>query len=299
MTRTLLHRRTTGWRSGLLRGLAAAGLSLAAVCATGLSSAQAEPPPGYELTFADEFDEWGVDFSNTWDTHWRKWQLRHMGGNNDRALKVADWERLKGQKRVGDLLHEGGLKWESNYLHLVKGGHLRLRTWPVPDSVRDQLHGFPFVAGMINGARAHNQTYGYWEARLNVGKVGSGHHFAFWLLPSNHTWPPEIDILEVNDDDGYLYHFSHQNGYVPPITYYRPPGGLDRWITVGFEWRPDAMIWTVDGREMRRERANIPARPMYPLMTLEVGSYWPGWPDSKTEWPNEVLVDYIRIYEKG
>ena len=33
------------------------------------------------------------------------------------------------------------------------------------------------------------------------------------------------------------------------------------------------------------------------LMNLAVGGYWPGYPDETTEFPQEMLVDYLRVYQ--
>ena len=69
-------------------------------------------------------------------------------------------------------------------------------------------------------------------------------------------------------------------------------------MTVVFEWPTKEMIWTIDGKQVRRHTATIGAKPMYPLFSWEVGSNWPGWIDSSTPWPAEVVVDYLRVYEK-
>jgi len=279
----------------LLPALVAAGLILGTIPA-----AQAVPPAGYVMRFAEEFDGWGVDFTHKWDTHWVAWNVRHLAGNNDQSIKAADWERLRGGKTVGELLRKSKkLPRKRNYLHQVGRGKLKMRAWPVPDDLRYEFWGFPFVAGMLAGPRAHAQTYGYWETRLRLKKIGKGQHFALWLLPTDNSWPPEVDMLEAVSGDGWLYTNTHvKDGVAPPINWFKPPRRPDAWMTVGFEWTPKEMIWTIDGKQVRRHTANIGAKPMYPLFSWEVGSNWPGWIDSSTPWPAEVVVDYLRVYEK-
>ena len=262
-------------------------------------TASAEPPAGYTLRFAEEFNGGGVDFTNRWDSYWHRWNVRHLAGNNDKAVKAADHERLRGSRTVGDLLRSSGLPRKSNYLHEVRGGKMRLRAWPVPGELRDEFLGFPYVAGMVAGPRAHAQKFGYWETRLRVTSLSKGQHFALWLLPDDHGWPPEIDMLEVVSGDGWLYANTHvKNGVAPPITYVKPSGRMNAWMTVGFEWTPEELIWTIDGKQIRRHWPDIGDRPMYPLMSWEIGGNWPGSPDGSTVWPAEIMVDYLRVYEK-
>ena len=32
-------------------------------------------------------------------------------------------------------------------------------------------------------------------------------------------------------------------------------------------------------------------------MNVAVGGYWPGMPDETTEFPQEMIVDYVRVYQ--
>ncbi|MEC8321565.1 MAG: family 16 glycosylhydrolase, partial [Planctomycetota bacterium] len=68
------------------------------------------------------------------------------------------------------------------------------------------------------------------------------------------------------------------------------------------EWTPDAIVWFVDGKETHRfgrvsaQREKIPDKPMYLILNLAVGGFWPGPPGEATVWPSTMEVDSVRIY---
>jgi len=39
--------------------------------------------------------------------------------------------------------------------------------------------------------------------------------------------------------------------------------------------------------------------PFFLLLNLAVGGNWPGYPDATTKFPQRMLVDYVRVYEKS
>jgi len=39
--------------------------------------------------------------------------------------------------------------------------------------------------------------------------------------------------------------------------------------------------------------------PFYIILNLAVGGDWPGTPDSTTEFPQQMWVDYVRVYKQA
>jgi Domain of unknown function (DUF4082)/Glycosyl hydrolases family 16/Bacterial Ig domain len=288
----------------------AAGNASEPATATATTLAAAPPPAladgfvpdGYALAWSDEFDSLSLGGPNggqNWSPYYTGWNVRHLAGNSDDAVKMADYEQLRdGGDTVGDALRQTGL-WgsRSGYLHEVAGGQLALRGYPVPSGQQSAFWGFPYVAGMISGQPSFSQRYGYWETRVWPNTVSKGHHLAVWLLPTDNAWPPEIDILEVIG--GYpnmLTTNSHGESPDKPITFIYDKGPVDQWWVLGFEWTPTTMRWTINGEVVREHPNYITNRNLYFLITWDIASNWPGDPDASTDWPAEVLVDYVRVY---
>ena len=45
-------------------------------------------------------------------------------------------------------------------------------------------------------------------------------------------------------------------------------------------------------------RGRFDSQPFFLLLNLAVGGNWPGDPDGTTQFPQQMLVDYVRVYQK-
>lgn len=183
----------------------------------------------------------------------------------------------------------------------LRDGTLALRAYRLPEEARSEFWGFPNAAGMLSTQNSHSQTYGYWEAAFRINSLEKGMHLALWLMPADNSWPPEIDILEIvnndpNGSDGQLGEWGsnvHGGG-----------GGLQfdqvsdwqGWHKVGLEATPTSLRWFYDG-VLVREEANFIHKSMYFLTTWEIGSRWSGAPDQDLTTPGEIEFDYVRAYQ--
>lgn len=276
-------------------------------------------PNGYELAFEDNFDHGGsptgVDLISkngglvtnqvnggprpaAWETHFAGWGVRHLEGNNDQALKADANYRGQG----GPSLGEHGIR-----LHdITEGGTLKLYGLPTPAALQDQFE-MPYLGGMVSGEKQHAQTYGYWEMRLRINSLSHGHHWAFWLIPSDHSWPPEIDMLEVvgsnpenqTDADHFFFNSILTDPNTDSYTRIVPPKGHNAWYTIGFLWTESEMRWFIDGQEVRKRPAMGGDKALYFLASPEIGGKWVGAPTTDTNWPTEAELDYIRVYRKS
>ena len=154
-------------------------------------------------------------------------------------------------------------------------------------------------------------TYGRVEARIDIPN-GQGIWPAFWMLGANFSelgWPlsGEIDILENVGEKNVVYGTLHGPGYSGGggIGAYRTDVNLDEdYHVYAIDWDEYVIRWYVDG-----ELANIVSvnaldgkqwvynHDFFMLLNLAVGGYWPGYPDETTEFPQEMLVDYVRVYQ--
>jgi beta-glucanase (GH16 family) len=78
----------------------------------------------------------------------------------------------------------------------------------------------------------------------------------------------------------------------------------DDYHVFAVEWEPGEVRWFVDGRPYHRTTtADLPTgarwvfdRPFFLLLNVAVGGSWPGDPDGSSTFPQQMLVDYVRVY---
>jgi len=170
---------------------------------------------------------------------------------------------------------------------------------------------YGYTSGMISSggrsgetAPGFTYTYGYGEARVKIPK-GTGLWPAFWILPADHSWPPEIDAMEILGDTPNVAHMTYHyldgaGGSPSPGATWAGPDFSSGWHTFGVDWQPDAITWYIDGVERWRftDAAAITNKASYLLLNLAVGGDWPGAPDASTVFPADFLVDYVRVWDR-
>ena len=155
------------------------------------------------------------------------------------------------------------------------------------------------------------QEYGRFEARMKL-PGGQGVWPAFWLLGADVDttgWPGcgEIDIMENVGKEPGKVHGPRYSGDSPLTGAYALPNGkrfADAFHTFALEWSPSAVKFFVDGHPYETETPDsIPEgkrwvfdHPFFVLLNFAVGGKWPGNPDAETRFPQELLVDYVRVY---
>jgi beta-glucanase (GH16 family) len=226
--------------------------------------------PGWQLTFQDEFD--GADVDTT------KWVKRYKWGeaqiNGELQAYVDDAFQL-----AGGVLTIAGDKRAATYAGQT----------------------FQYASGVL--CSVHQQTYGYFEARLKV-PAGQGMWPAFWLLGAvGTTGVNEIDVHEIlGNAPSTVYMTVHWGtdyaaGHESDGSSWVGPDFSADFHVFGLEWRPDAIIWTIDGVEHKRHTGDgIPQVPMYVILNLAIGGSWPGAPDATTPFPANYQIDYVRAY---
>jgi beta-glucanase (GH16 family) len=163
------------------------------------------------------------------------------------------------------------------------------------------------------------QTYGRFEARIKIPR-GQGIWPAFWMLgddvETGSGWPKsgEIDIMEnIGKEPGMVHGTIHGPGYSGEhgigAPYSLPAGQkfADDFHIFAVEWEPETIRFYVDGHlYATRTPADLPKgtkwvydHPFFVLLNLAVGGSWPGSPDASSIFPQEMLVDYVRVYRRS
>ncbi|AHC14184.1 carbohydrate binding domain-containing protein [Salinispira pacifica] len=186
----------------------------------------------------------------------------------------------------------------------------------------EPFQGSPYTSAKITTQDKADWLYGRFEFRAKLPE-GQGIWPAIWMMPTDYElygqWPSsgEIDIVELVGHEPDTVHGTLHYGL--PHTYtgssYPLPEGKfsDDFHTFALEWEPGIFRWYVDGNLYRTQsewfsrKEGQPAdytwpapfdRSFYLQLNLAVGGNWPGYPDETTRFPQQMEVDYIRVYEK-
>jgi beta-glucanase (GH16 family) len=175
-----------------------------------------------------------------------------------------------------------------------------------------------YTSARIQTRGLFSQAYGRFEASMQLPPGGKGIWPAFWLLGDNDdtaNWPKcgEIDIIENIGDPAIIYSTVHGPGYsgAHGISAKFPlPAGES--VSTAFhlyavEWAPRDIKFFFDEHLIaERTPADLPAgttwvydHPFFILLNMAVGGAWPGNPDEATAFPQQMLVNYVRVYTRS
>ena len=156
-------------------------------------------------------------------------------------------------------------------------------------------------------------AYGRIESRLQVPTGGDGLWPAFWSLGTDITYNPwpgagEIDFMEyVSRVPNEIFGTIHGPGYNGGGSF----GGIYDFgerVDLGYhtftvEWEPNLITWYVDGIQYHQaEPSDVPGpwvfeKPFFLLLNFAIGGNFGGAVDPANSYPQEYLVDYIRVYQ--
>jgi len=185
-----------------------------------------------------------------------------------------------------------------------------------------------------DGTVLFSKRYGRVEFRARV-PWGKGLWPALWMLPVDDAYGPwaasgEIDLMEiVGEKPQEVLNSIHFGSTFPHrslvTTTQALPGGslVSDWHSYAVEWEPGRIRFYVDDVQTctydhwwschrLRDGLGVQAdddsdlhpwpapfdQPFYLLMNVAVGGNFPGVPNEKTRFPAELVVDYVRVYEK-
>ena len=188
----------------------------------------------------------------------------------------------------------------------------------------DQGYTKNYTSARLNSKYAFR--YGRIEVRAQLPE-GVGTWPAIWLLGTNidedgaywdnlgydtTPWPAcgEIDIMEFLGHDtrtiyGTIHGPGHSGNGAIGNSHSIGQGGFHLGFHVyAIEWESDRITWYIDGFKYHEvKKSEFPAgatwvydRPFFMLLNVAVGGRWPGSPDETTQFPQTMLVDYVRVF---
>lgn len=245
------------------------------------------------LVWADEFDEDGAPNPQNWNFE------------------------------VGDGTDQGIPGWGNNELQYytdrpenakVENGMLVLT------ARQESFEGSDYTSARLTTQNLFEKQYGRFEARIKL-PYGKGFWPAFWMLGDDcdaNPWPAcgEIDIMEnVGDDPNIIFGSVHgpeySAGEAISKEFVLEEGRADTSFHIyGIEWSPNRINYYIDDilyqsitPEDVEEKTDgeglwvFNDKPFYIILNVAVGGNLPGEPNADTEFPQSMVVDYVRVYE--
>lgn len=270
------------------------------------------------LTFADEFNSFSPyadakgnstcysGGSGTWQTVYAFCSRTNHGNAEAEIYTDPSFFAYLKKETLAEAAKDPGIPFS------VSDGVLQIKAAPSEQQVQTGAGAWAkYTSGLITTQYSFTQTYGYFEMRAKF-PVGAGLWPAFWLLPADKSWPPEVDVVEAfgapNAKGEGGTHFIHYASHAPGKgtscgEWYDT--GVDLtgdFHTYGVDFESTGITYYFDGVAYATCPPN-PAggKPFYMLVNLAVGGpgSWPGVPNASTSWPAYISVDYVRAYQKN
>ncbi len=275
-------------------------LALAAFSLASCKTKAPESKGNWNLIWNDEFDGSSLDLT--------KWSFQTGTGSQ---YGLTDWGN-------------GELEYYTEKNVSLKKGNL------IIEARKETVDNHPYTSSRIrtmkdDGTVLFAPTFGRVEARIKV-PAGDGLWPAFWLLPADDkygSWAAsgEIDIMEImgrlpNRVYGTLHYGQQWPGQKSSGSMYKFPDeqNATQFHEYALEWEPGEMRWYVDDNLFYKtsswwgmgpddsEPFKYPAPfdvPFYIVLNLAVGGQFDDYriPEDY-QLPAQMLVDYVRVYEK-
>jgi beta-glucanase (GH16 family) len=257
---------------------------------------------GLVPTFSDEFDALSLDLEENGAQSKGTWRT-NFGYGGPSSLDSRTLVNNGELQIYVDRLFAGTAKAGLNLDPFrIVDGKLEIVAEPLKEDLRQFAWGRTYSSGLLTTKGSFSQQYGVFEIRTRIPH-GKGLWPAFWLLPTDNSWPPEVDILEIlGDNPKKLYVSWHSNAGGTHTSETKPIDVADasaEFHTYSVEWTKDAINWYFDDIEVATKSTPQDFhRPMYMLVNLAVGGGWPGSPDASTRFPATYSIDWIRAYAR-
>ena len=254
----------------------------------------------------------------------QNWQLIWEDEFNGNALDSSKWIH-----DIGTGSQYGMWGWGNGESQFYQSQNTTIDSGIATITVKEEPNGIVDSWGNLSYYSSSKITtkgifdfrYGKVESRIKTID-GQGFWPAFWMLPSNGSWPcdGEIDIMEqwgnnylTNSTSGAAHigtcPYSQSTHFYETSSSYISSGSYaDDFHTYSVIWKEDTITWYVDETE---------------LFSLNPSSYWSipsqsAWPFNSNQWylminlaitqagpnantifPNQMEIDYVRVYQEN
>jgi beta-glucanase (GH16 family) len=257
-----------------------------------------KPPVGLRLVWSDEFNGPGIDLKNwsfeTGETGW------NMYWNNEYQTYT-----------------DNGTNGPNAF---ISNGCIVIRA-----ERKERYNTF----GSYRSARMSTENHRSWKYGVIAARIrmpyGNGMWPAFWMLGTDNrenTWPEcgEIDIGEmaggeygkkIGGGDSVVWGSLHGPDYsgdtakhanFSPTNAWPKTRLADDFHVYWVHWKPKEIVWYYDSVPYLKVRSSdverwVFSHKFYIILNLAVGGNWPKYPDKTTVFPQDMTVDWVRVYQ--
>lgn len=257
-------------------------------------------PEGWSLVWYDEFDE-EADTPPDPD----KWSHQTGGGGwgNEEWQYYTESVNNASHDSLGHMVIKATAEGASQY---------QCNFGPNPSGT------CAYTSARIRTRLKGDWKYGRFDIRAKLPE-GQGIWPAIWMMPTYDTYggwaaSGEIDIMEeLGQEPNRVYGTLHYGGASPNNvqqgrSFVLPEGTFAEdfhvftlvWDTTRFQWFVDDSLYSTI-TSWHTEGHDYPApfdQKFYLIMNVAVGGRWPGSPDATTVFPQQMVVDYVRVFQK-
>jgi hypothetical protein len=142
----------------------------------------------------------------------------------------------------------------------------------IPKKVLPFSWGYNYQSGLLTTRKSFSQKFGYFELRAKVPS-GPGIWPAFWLLPLDGRWPPEIDVMEICCKSASNYsvalHWGTPEDHKRDGKIFDVPDLSKDFHTYGVKWTAEEICFYLDDEKTFCAPADEQfSTPMYMLVNL-------------------------------
>lgn len=224
---------------------------------------------------------------------------------NDNSINTSDWVFETGTGNSG---------WGNNELQYYRSNNAWVDEGTLVIEAREENYmGSPYTSARMKTQGKKSFLYGRIDIRALLPK-GQGIWPALWMLGNSITsvgWPQcgEIDIMEMiggsgreNQTHGTVHWDNNGHVYVGGSYTLQSGTFADEYHVFSIIWDESSIKWFVNNTQFYEiditpsHMSEFHQKHFF-IFNIAVGGNWPGSPDATTVFPQQMKVDYIRVFQ--
>ena len=226
---------------------------------------------------------------------------------NGNSLNMSDWTHEIGTGNNG---------WGNNELQYYRTENTNVADGKLTIEARQEsFSGSNYTSSRIITSGNRSFQYGRIDIRAKLPE-GQGIWPALWMLGDSfwqEGWPHcgEIDVMEMvggDDRENTVHGTLHwqASAYASYGGSYTLPSGdfTDEFHVFSIVWDDSTIRWYVNDNQyhvidLTPSHLDEFRAPFFFIFNVAVGGNWPGAPDGSTTFPQQMVVDYVRVFEQN